>query len=76
MSKNQMDDLKSELQKVRTELRDAHRTMLILYLIGAKAQKVAAEAGLDVAVDQDEIVDAIEKFENGDITINFKEVAQ
>ena len=76
MSKNQVADLKSELQKVRTELRDAHRIMLILYLIGAKAQKVAAEAGLDVAVDQDKIVDVITKFENGDITINFKEAAR
>jgi len=77
MSKKQIDELKAELRKVRKELRDTHLQMLILYLMGAKATKIATDAGFDVSVNTDEMVDAIERFERGEIELgSIKEAAQ
>jgi len=74
MSKKQIDELKAELQKVRTQLQDTQRLALSLYLIGANAQKVANDAGLNVGVDEKLIADAIEMFDKGEI--QFMEPAQ
>lgn len=74
MSKKQVDELKAELQKVRTQLRDTQRLVVSLYLIGANASKVANDAGLNAAVDEKLIADAIAMFDRGEIEI--KEAAQ
>jgi hypothetical protein len=69
MSKEHIEALEAQLRATRMELRDTQRILLVTYLTGAKATQVAMAAGLDCTVDQEEMIDALARFDSGDISI-------
>lgn len=63
------DAVSKELEQVRKQLRDAHRLILVLFKIGSKASHLARQAGFDPGIDENELADAIEMYENRKIEI-------